>query len=160
MSKRKVILAVGLMLLATALLVPGVSAQGPPPMGSWITTTTVTAFPPFKSLFTFGLYGTLMSSQAYLLPAGPGGGKLVYSSAHGVWDRAPNGDIAITFVTLIHDDNGNFLGTSKVRGTLRLSPGGDTLTGTAKAENRDPAGNLLFSFDATFAGTRIVLEPL
>lgn len=125
--------------------------------GSWGFTLTAPGMPPFKSLFTFTDDGSLITTGAFIVPFGPPIGVAVFSAGHGEWDKIRNGEFAFTFVVLIHDQNAQFLGTSKVNGTLQVNEAMNSLTGSAHACDLDANDNVLFCFDGAIQGQRILV---
>jgi len=135
----------------------GVNAKMKVLTGSWIFTLTAPGMPPFKSLFTFTDDGALITTGAFIVPFGPPIGTVVFSAGQGEWDKVRNGEFAFTFVALIHDQNGQFVGTSKVNGSLQVNEAMDSLTGSAHACDLDADDNVLFCFDGTIQGKRILV---
>lgn len=120
--------------------------------GAWTLTTTIDGVPPFKVLLNCNDDGTLLFSQASLV-ATPGG-TVVYSNGHGAWEKVRSGEFAFKFVGLIHDQNGTFVGTFEVHGTIQVAGMMNTLS--ADANGCDfYSGGTSFCFDATFDGERI-----
>jgi len=126
--------------------------------GSWVFTITAPGMPPFNSLFTFNEDGGLVSSGAVIVPFPPPIGRAIFSASHGEWQRIKNGEFAFTFVTLIHNEDAVLVGTSTVSGRLRVNDTMTSLTGSAHACDFDPNGNVLFCFDGTIQGERIVVN--
>lgn len=127
--------------------------------GSWIFTLTAPGMPPFKSLFTFTDDGGLVTTGALIVPFPPPIGRAVFSAGHGEWDNVKNGEFAIAFIALIHNEDAVLVATSKVNGTLTVNATMDAITGSAHACDLDPDGNVLFCFDGTIQGSRIRVEP-
>lgn len=123
--------------------------------GSWIVTTTAPGMPPFKSLYTFTDDGGLVSSTSFIVPFPPPIGRAVFSTSHGEWNRIRNGEFSIAFVALIHDEDAEFLGTSKVRGTIEVDETIDAFSGTTSAIDLDSDGKVIFSFDASIHAERV-----
>jgi hypothetical protein len=129
-----------------------------PITGSWIGTTATEGFPPFGYLMTAGRDGTLVLSQAVLVPWPAPGGKAQFSAAHGEWVRIGNNRIAFSFAALIHDENAVPLGISRVQGQLTVANDGKSFNGTGSTVTYDMGGNPMYGFDATLSGTRIQVE--
>jgi hypothetical protein len=118
-------------------------------VGSWIGTVD-TPFFSFKYLMTCTDDGALIVSQS---PIAPGG--FVGTAGHGEWDKVRSGEFIFAFVALRYDASGaTFLGTSKVTGNIHVD-GTSAYTGAATACNLDPAGNVVFCFDASLHAERI-----
>lgn len=92
------------------------------------------------------------------------GGAGARSPSHGAWDRVAGRTYATTVVFFRYDPgNGAYLGTVKIRHTLELAPDGQSFTGVAVPELRDPAGTLLPGSNSrrdTVAGERINVEAI
>ena len=123
--------------------------------GSWIVATTAPGMPPFKSLFTFTEDGGLVSSTSFIMPFQPPIDHAVFSTSHGEWTRIRSGKFCITFVALIHDDDAEFLGTARVRGTIEVNETMNAFRGKAHAADLDTNGNVIFAFEASLEGERI-----
>jgi hypothetical protein len=91
------------------------------------------------------------------------GGATVRSPSHGAWKRTGDRTFGSTIVFFRYDpQTGAYAGTAKIRHTLEVARDGQTFTGVAVAELRDPAGNLLPippHRDAV-TGERINVEPI
>jgi hypothetical protein len=58
-------------------------------------------------------------------------------------------------------DGGAYVGTTKVRGTIRVAPDGQSFAAESVSELRDPAGNLIRDgIPGTATGTRINVEEI
>lgn len=114
------------------------------------------SLPPLKSLQTYTKgHGVVETSN---------GGAAARSASHGSWQRAGGRAYASTVIFFRYDPaNGTYLGTVKLRHTLELADDGQSFTGTATPEFRDPDGNLLPGSNArrdVVRGERIDVEPL
>ena len=127
--------------------------------GSWVATITAPGMPGFKALITFTDDGGMLVSQATIVPFPPPIGRAVFSAGHGEWDKVKSGEFSFKFVALIHNENAVFLGTSEVNGTIQIDETLDNFSGTARAADLDPSGNVIFGFDASIEGKRIHVEP-
>ena len=92
------------------------------------------------------------------------GGAAARSAAHGAWQRIAGRTYGTTSVFFRYDpSSGAYLGTVKIRHRLELGQDGDSFTGVAVAELRDPSGALLpgsnVRRDAVTA-ERIHVEPV
>lgn len=123
--------------------------------GSWIFTLTAPGMPPFKSLFTFTDDGALLTTGAVIVPFPPPIGRAVFSAGHGEWDKIRNGEFSFTFVVLIFNEDAILVASSKVNGTLQVNDAMDALSGSARACDLDPDGNVMFCFDGSIQGERI-----
>lgn len=84
------------------------------------------------------------------------------STAHGTWERTGGHQFTYTFLALLYNPTGHFVGTLKVRETITLDNGGDQYDGTSSIEVFDPFGNVVPAFSScggTSHGTRINVEP-
>lgn len=123
--------------------------------GSWSAAISAPGLPPFKALLTFTQDGGLLVSQATIVLFPPPIGVVVVSAGHGEWELVSNGVFSFTFVALMHDQNGTFLGTSEVSGTIRVEGTMGAFSGTATATDLDANENVMFSFEATLEAKRI-----
>jgi len=81
------------------------------------------------------------------------------SKQHGTWEYLGGDEFAATSTEDLFDALGNFVGTLKVRTRTTLI-GEDLFIGVSNGEQRDTAGNLVFSRCATIRGDRLKIEPL
>ena len=92
-----------------------------------------------------------------------GGGLIVSdndnnsSSGHGTWVKTGDHTYAVTFVILLSDPQGNFIGTVKVRSAIQLDPQTDTFNGPEQVIVTI-GGNTVASFCGTVQGERISVE--
>ena len=150
---------------AAAAIATGVAVIGAPPYvgatgssaqrlnGSWIatvTTTNPTGVPPLTILATFTEDGGLVGSAP----------NPHVSAAHGAWSRIGSRRFALTAVYLRFEDDGTFLGTTKLRATLELNRAANQGTATFQADQFDPSGTPGATFTGTAAATRIPVQPL
>jgi hypothetical protein len=126
-------------------------------VGSWmVSVDRGPALPALKSLQTYTKgHGVVEISN---------GGATARSAAHGAWERSGARTYGTTVVFFRYDPgSGAHLGTVKIRHSLELSHDGQSFTGVAVAELRDPSGNLLpgsnMRRDAVTA-ERINVEPI
>ena len=93
-------------------------------------------------------------------------GPLMFTPAHGAWERTANNEFAVTIVDFFQAApnnpaaDGTVLGEEKVRFSVTLGPGGESLSGRLVGEVKDSDGNLIFTFSASVQATRIRPEPL
>jgi hypothetical protein len=139
---------------------PGVAARRKAAVvGSWLDTVAVAGGPTFKSLSTYAADGSWVSSdQGSVITEPPF--PHVFSAGHGVWVHLGGRAFSLTALQLISDLKGDLLFTNKIRQTVTLDASGDAYSAVWRSEFRDPAGNLVFSFEGTTEGRRIKPEPL
>ena len=136
----------------------GVKAGGssaPSLEGSWSVVVGPGSPTEFKTLVTYAAGGSLMAT-APVVPA-----PLHASTVHGTWERTGGHEFTYTFLSLLYNPTGHFVGTLKVRETLTLDTSGDQYDGISNVEFFDPLGNLVpaFSTCGIAHGTRINVEP-
>lgn len=103
-----------------------------------------------KSLHVFTKENTMIES---------GNDTLYRSPSYGVWKYVGNRTYATTMVSHRFSPTGAYLGTHKINANRQLSHDGDSYTGVAVGELRDPDGNLLASLpQATVVATRLQQE--
>lgn len=92
------------------------------------------------------------------------GGATARSPGHGAWERERGRTYGTTVVFFRYDPaSGAYLGTVKIRHVLELGADGDSFTGVAVGELRDPNGNLLPGSNTRrdqVSGERIDVEPV
>lgn len=126
-------------------------------VGSWmVSVDRGPALPALKSLQTYTRgRGVIEISN---------GGATARSSAHGAWQHEGGRTYGTTVVFFRYDPaSGAYLGTVKIRHTLQLAHDGQSFTGVAVAELRDPAGNLLPGSNVrrdVVTAERIDVEPV
>lgn len=124
--------------------------------GSWIVDVSLNGAPqPFKSLITFTRGGGLVETDAAAFSPPIASA----SPAHGTWMRDREREFAFTFLKLLFDAQGNFIGTMKLHSAVKLERGSNQYTDKFKIEISDPNGSILFSSDGTGRGMRINAEP-
>jgi hypothetical protein len=125
--------------------------------GSWNVIVNQGTPAEFRTLITYDEGGGLVASPPLVPP------PFHASTVHGTWEKVGGRRFAITFLTLLYDSSGQFVGTVKVRGTLGLNRAGDESDAISTSlDVFDPAGNLLPQFSTcggTSHGTRIKVEP-
>jgi hypothetical protein len=106
-------------------------------VGSWIATVDRgPSLPTLQSLVTYSDGNTIIENA--------NAGATVRSPAHGAWERIGGRTYGTTTEFFRYDPvSGAYAGTVKIRSTLELAQDGQSFTGVAVAELRDPAGNLL-----------------
>jgi hypothetical protein len=149
------------MLLALALIIAGVSANGLNSAraqnkkvkglaGSWDVAATTPTQGSFNVFISFFDDGNVIADE-------PGSEE---SSGHGNWSATGGPNVAYTFKSVFGNANQQVLASLKVVGTLQYNVAQDNWTGPFKIEVFDPNGNLVFSDRGTFTGTRIAIEAL
>jgi hypothetical protein len=153
-----------LIVLALAGQTHSAAPQFAPPkdaiIGSWVETVTPAgpgAPPPFKALGVYHADGAWMFSDQGSVRMN-GMPPIVLSPSYGVWSHLKDRTFAFTGREMICDLDGNLIGMFKFRGELTVDSSGNRYTSQARADVVDPAGNLLFSIQATSEGQRIQLE--
>jgi hypothetical protein len=121
-------------------------------VGTWDVIVSLPGQPPGRVLATFDDGGTTVETAAV-----PG---TIRGSSHGAWKRIGHRLYAMTRV-FFRFEGGVYVGTTKVRGTIRVAPGGQSFDAVSVSELRDPAGNLIRGgIPGTAAGTRINVEEI
>lgn len=156
------IAAIGLLVLAT-IGIGAISASaggkggGNRLVGSWmVSVDRGPALPALKSLQTY--------TRGHGVVEIANGGATARSAAHGAWERVAGRTYGTTVVFFRYDPvSGAYLGTVKIRHTLELGADGQSFTGVAVAELRDPSGNLLPGSNTrrdAVTAERINVEPI
>jgi hypothetical protein len=147
-------------LLLVALITPfdakAGGASAPSLEGSWNVVVGPGSPTEFRTLVTYAAGGGLMATAPVVPP------PFHASTAHGTWERTGGHQFTFTFLALLYNPTGHFVGTLKVRETLTLDNGGDQYDGTSSIEVFDPLGNVIPAFSScggTAHGTRIDVEP-
>jgi hypothetical protein len=104
--------------------------------------------PPSMLIRQFSPSGLVVGPQASLF------GGIVC----GEWVRTGDRQFAFTNVSFNYASTGQVSGTVKTVGSLTLNNDGTEFTGRLRSQSFDLAGNLLTSFTASAAGTRIQVE--
>src|SRR4051812_28595334 len=144
----------------TALLFPGQSGETRAARasaafqgleGTWVDTPTSSGGQ-LLVLRTFNADGTY-SVMASNYP--------LFSPGQGAWERTGDREFAFTHVQLRYDEQRNWLGTTRVRGVIRLNVTLDEYTREAVAESYDQAGSILTTTPrSTGTGRRMRVESL
>lgn len=155
--------------IAALVLGPGpvrTGAQGNTPsvgasvVGAWRLTVTSAGRPATQSLATFSSDGTLINSDQPISPAGDGQPATISSVGHGVWHQAGATTVQLTFVELVTDLQGRFLGTTTVSAQLTLGADGQNFRGPFTVTVADPSGKVLFTGTGAVQATRIAIQPM
>jgi hypothetical protein len=151
-----IVVALTLMVAGAAITPSGSASSGHASakglVGAWDVIVSLPGQPPARVLATFEKGGTTVDSAAV-----PG---TVRGSSHGAWKRIGHRLYAMTRV-FFRFEGGAYVGTTKVRGTIRVAPDGQTFAAVSVTELRDPAGNLIRGgIPGTAAGARIGVEQI
>ena len=149
-------------LAAAAIGAMSASADGPGPpgrsgklVGAWQVTVERPGLPALEELQTYTSSGNVITT------ANSGAAR---SAAHGAWQRLGGRNYRTTLIFYRYDPaNRTYLGTVKIRTEIQVAADGQSFTGVAYGELRDPAGNLLPGSNTrrdTITGHRINVEPL
>src|SRR5262245_56340231 len=149
------ILVVGVVALMAAGAIsasPGDDSAANQLVGSWqLNVNRGPALPPVKGMTTYTREHSLIGT-ANVTVRGP---------AHGTWEHLSGRLYADTHIFYRFDPSGTFLGSQKVKETLRLAADGDAYTSVAISDQFDPNGNLTASgLRATITATRINVERI
>lgn len=127
------------------------------PEGSWLFTVTATS--------SSGLPSPVLGLETYVA----GGGytetdqlsfmpSSLATPGHGSWKRTGERTFLLTYLTLNHDMQGTFQGTSKIRQVATLNETGDAYKGSGNFDVYDVHGNVLVAGTFTIQATRIRVE--
>src|SRR5262249_31710197 len=97
--------------------------------------------------------------QGGLAGTAPDGHPVVWSQAHGAWERDERGRFSFTTITLVTDLTG-VLVRVKDRGVLEMNPAHDVLTGREFREFILPDKTVVFSLYLDTRLTRLKVEPM
>jgi hypothetical protein len=155
--KSKLILAlavlvyVGILVAAQRLNSAPNSGHGQQLDGSWIVDATVVGCSQvIKAPLTCTPNGEVVET-----PSVP----IAVSTGHGGWVRLGNNEFSLTVVYLRRDDNGELIGTSKVRSDLRVNHSFTEAQGRFETEVFDLNENLVDTFAGFAQAKRIQVEP-
>lgn len=126
--------------------------------GSWLCDNTNLAGDTLKTLQAFTEDGrAFITGQGDIIPP-------VISPQFGSWEHLGGRTFAVTVLSIVYDPQGGpagtFLGTAKIRETITLGRSGDRFKGRFKFVQVDTAGNVVYTNEGAFQGTRIKVEPL
>jgi hypothetical protein len=102
-----------------------------------------------KNLLTFSSDGTFFRS---------GDTHPVLSGGHGAWKRASESEYHATYIAFRFDQSGKWIGSTKTRIQITLSPDGNEFTGVAKASVRDLEDKEERMSESRLQGRRIQVE--
>jgi|GEM_PF-5446831 len=147
--------------LTTADCIPGFPNCRPPSqdpiVGAWVTSIIPakdSGLAPFVGVQIFHADGTTIATDTlqYVPPMG--------TDQFGSWVRLGGREYAYTLLLLLTNDQGDFLGTVKIRSTATLSESGNEITSQDTNEFFGADGKLIpdQSFDSATKYKRIVVE--
>ena len=146
-----VLVYVGILVAANLNSAPN-SGRGQQLDGSWIVDASVAGSSQvIKALLTCTPNGEVVET-----PSVP----IAVSTGHGGWVRLGNNEFSLTVVYLRRDDNGELIGTSKVRSNLRVNHGFTEAQGRFETQVFDLNENLVDTFAGFAQAKRIQVEPL
>jgi hypothetical protein len=126
-------------------------------VGSWVADVTPPAsapVPPFRELFTVHADGTVNEVDDNA-PAPP----FPFTSGAGVWRKGSKSTYVLRYINLLYDPATYApAGTATVTVRVKLSNGGNTLTGTSSIHFVDAAGNTITDGLGDFSATRITFD--
>ena len=127
------------------------------PEGSWlyrVTATSSSGLPsPVLGLETYAAGGGYTETdQLSFMPSS------LATPGHGSWKRTGERTFLLTYLTLNHDTNGTFQGTSKIRQVATLNQTGTAYSGSGNFDVYDVHGNVILSGTFTIRATRIRVE--
>jgi hypothetical protein len=150
--------------LALSSRQPSTTAQEPAQpgiVGAWFVTTLLDNQPPSPNMTSFYDDGTVLTSNRPVFPpSSEGGTPEARSAGHGAWLANPDGTVDFTFVVLVSDTGGTYLGTRTLQGRLTLDPAADTWTAPFTATLGDPNGRTLSVSQGQATATRIKVIPM
>ena len=121
-------------------------------VGTWqLTVNRGPVLPPVQGLTTYTRGHSLIGT----------GNTTARGPAHGVWEHVRGRLFADTHIFFRFDATGAFIGSQKIRETVRLSQDGDSYTAIAISDLFDPSGNPVASgLRATITATRMHVERI
>ena len=156
-GRRSAVRTVGSTLVAGAALAGGMVARTPAAdasagslIGTWVLTSTRA--------------GAVPNGVLYMVL--PDGGFLRTSNAHptespsmGVWRQVSDTDYDVTYMALLFDNAGTFIGHRKTWVRIPLDASGDSFTGHFRIVTLDLNGAESTPTEGEIRGTRMVVEP-
>ena len=133
------------------------TGAGQGPEGSWLYTVTATSSSglpsPVLGLETYAAGGGYTETdQLSFMPSS------LATPGHGSWKLTGERTFLLTYLTLNHDTNGTFQGTSKIRQVATLNQTGTAYSGSGNFDVYDVHGNVILSGTFTIRATRIRVE--
>jgi hypothetical protein len=131
---------------------PGDQSSANTLVGSWeLTVNRGPQLPPVKGMTTY-TSGHSLIGTANVVIRGP---------AHGTWEHVSGRLYADTHVFFRFDPTGTYLGTQRIKETVRLAQDEDSYMAVAISDLFDPNGNPVASgLRATITATRIKVERI
>jgi hypothetical protein len=150
-----------MLIAALTVAFSSASAQEEPErtiQGVWVTMVTPVncqtgdpLAPPFRSLLTFNMGGTMSAFGGI----SPGLTPALLSPSAGVWQREQGWqNYSYKFTFYRYNASGVFIGSQRVTSALQLGASGNEFTTQADVEALDTNDNVIATFCATAAGTR------
>jgi hypothetical protein len=132
-------------------------STGQGPEGSWLYTVTATSSSglpsPVLGLETYAAGGGYTETdQLSFMPSS------LATPGHGSWKLTGERTFLLTYLTLNHDTNGTFQGTSKIRQVATLNHTGTAYSGSGNFDVYDGHGNVILSGTFTVQATRVRVE--
>ena len=130
---------------------------GQGPEGSWLYTVAATSSSGLPSpiigieTYTAG-GGYTETDQLSFMPS------TLATPGHGSWKRTGERTFLLTYLTLNHDTQGTFQGTSKIRQVATLNQTGTAYRGSGNFDVYDVQGKIILSGTFTIRATRIRVE--
>lgn len=114
------------------------------------------------NLASFQRDRTVIVTFATPSPAAPGQNHRLefYSTALGSWDTLADGSVAMTFVSLGADENGNPVGSHTISAQVMVAADGQSWQGPFRIDVVSATGAALGTVEGTTTATRIVAGPL
>ena len=121
-------------------------------VGTWqLTVNRGPTLPPVQGLTTYTEGHSLIGT----------GNTTVRGPAHGTWERVRGRLYADTHIFFRFGATGAWIGSQKIRETVRLSPDGESYTAIAISDQFDTNGSLIASgLRATITATRMHVERI
>ena len=144
-----------LLSLLTMVLVAGCASLGSTGdtsrglVGAWVVTVSRPAGVG-KNLLTFSSDGTFFRS---------GDTHPVLSGGHGAWKRVGDREFDATYIAFRFDQNGKWIGSTKIRIHIIHGPADHEFTGVAKVSVRDLQDYEVGTSEVRLEGKRIQVEP-
>ncbi len=133
------------------------SGAGQGPEGSWlfaVTATSASGLPsPILGLETYAAGGGYTETdQLSFMPSS------LATPGHGSWRSTGERTFLLTYLTLNHDTQGTFQGTSKIRQIATLNEADNAYSGSGNFDVYDVHGNVILSGTFTIQATRVRIE--
>ena len=127
------------------------------PEGTWlfsVTATSASGLPsPVLGLETYAAGGGYTETdQISFMPSS------LATPGHGSWRSTGKRTFLLTYLTLNHDTQGTFQGTSKIRQIATLNEDGNAYSGSGNFDVYDVHGNVILSGTFTIQATRVRIE--